>query len=914
VLLGGHVERERILLLGPVELWVGARQAALGGPNQRTLLALLALHPGDTVSRDRVAEALWGESPPEGYPQRLHTIVSRLRAAVREAGGRSDVVETTEIGYRLPIDTSRVDAAQAAAALREARDLRAAGRLVEASAAARKALDLWRGPPLADLADNGWASDDLRRLEELKLSLLEEEFECRLTMEASPGLVEELETACASAPLRERLHAQLMLSLNASGRRADALHEYDRIRHRLSEELGIDTGPLLREAHRTVLTDERDERRILVRRSRSPVTRKGRRTILIAASVGVAALVATAGALLANGGQGQAHAALRTQAGELVIATPDLRSVRAEIPLSGTIINEQPGGLVLAGDSLWSVTEQGTVTQVDLARSRIVDSTPLALASGPGGMAVGLGATWVTDSGSATLYRLLPGVTAARQITLPPLTNAHSPGTGGVAVAGGSIWVVRAGGAVDRLSPEGQLQHRFRVRGATQLVGQGRGIWVLASDRGVVTKLDARRNRVLARTHLRPNVCCLAVGGGSVWATSEEHGLLWQLRPDGTIDDVIHVPAPATEVAYSDGAVWISGYTSRTVTRVDAQSLARRTVHVGQPVAGLAAAAGVVAFSTFSSEQAALLGARGRVARIVLGSGVLADGDPATPGFYGDRDAALQMLGATCLSLYEYTGRRLVPYAAAGPAERLFDGRVWTFHIRPGFTFSPPSNERVDAATFAATIERSTAPTLRRSAAAGALADVVGMDAYRRGLTMHVAGVEATRHLLTIRLRRPVADLDRRLADPYFCAVPKETPVIAQGLQGPIPSAGAYYEAGVRGGSWLVLRRNPHYPRPSRTGFDAFAYTFGVDARRALGLIRHGGADYAAVYDAGDASALAAQLGAAGDAVGIRFRLSSRPGAGGQRIAELFGRRVGCRSYGPLYAGVELKRLCPVAG
>lgn len=902
----------RIRLLGPVELWVGARQAALGGPNQRTLLALLALHPGETVSRDRAAEALWGESPPEGYPQRLHTIVSRLRAAVREAGGRSDVVETTETGYRLRIDPSRVDATEAASALRQARDMRVAGRLVAASGVARDALDLWRGPPIIDLADNGWASDDLRRLEELKLSLLEEDFDCRLSLGASAGLVEELETACAAAPLRERLHAQLMLALDASGRRADALHEYDRMRHRLSEELGIDPGPLLREAHRTVLADERAERGILVPEPQlgdSP----GRRTVLIAAGVTAAGLVATAGVLLAHGGRDQARAALRTHAGELVIATPGLRSVRAEIPLSGTIINEQPGGIVSADGSLWFVTEQGTVTQVDLARGRLVGSTPLALPTGPGGMAVGLGATWVTDSGSATLYRLLPGVTAARQITLPPLKNTRGLGTEGVTVAGGSIWVVREAGVVDRLSPEGQLEHRFRIPGAKQLVGQGRGIWVLAGQRGVVTKLDAHLNRVLARTHLRPTVCCLAVGGGSVWATSEERGLLWQLRPDGTIDDVIHVPAPATEVAYGDGAVWISGYTSRTVTRVDAQTLAVRTVHVGQPVAGLAAAPGVVAFSTFASHQAALLGVRGPIARIVLGVGVLGDSDPATPGFNGDRDAEWQMLGATCLSLFESTGRRLVPDAAAGPAERLFAGRIWTFHIRPGFAFSPPSNERVDAATFAATIERSTAPTLHRSAAAVALADVVGMNAYRRGLTTHVAGVEAAGHLLTIRLQRPVADLDRRLAAPYFCAVPKETPVIPHGLQGPIPSAGPYYVAGVRGGSWLVLRRNPHYPRP-HAGFDAFAYTFGVDPRRALGMIGNGRADYAAVYDAGDASALVAQLGAVGDAIGVRFRLSSRPGGGGKRIAELFGRRVGCRSYGPLYAGVELKRLCPVAG
>src|SRR6058998_1747663 len=95
------VDEVRILVLGPVELWVGQRQAALGGPKQRMLLALLALEPGRTVSRDRAAEALWGNSVPEGYAQRLHTVVSRLRAAVRDAGGPSELVETTERGYRL---------------------------------------------------------------------------------------------------------------------------------------------------------------------------------------------------------------------------------------------------------------------------------------------------------------------------------------------------------------------------------------------------------------------------------------------------------------------------------------------------------------------------------------------------------------------------------------------------------------------------------------------------------------------------------------------------------------------------------------------------------------------------------------------------------------------------------------------
>jgi DNA-binding SARP family transcriptional activator/streptogramin lyase len=903
----------RILLLGPVELWVGERQAALGGPKQRTLLALLALEAGQTVSRDRAAAALWGDSLPEGHPQRLHTVVSRLRAALREAGGPAEVVETTEIGYRLRADAGQIDAIQAAAALHEARDLRATGRPDEAAAVARAAIDLWRGPPLADLADNGWAGNDLRRLDDLRLSLLEEEFDCRLALGASPGLVDELQAACAAAPLRERLHAQLMLALNANGRRTDALDEYDRARRRLSEELGIEPGALLREAHRTVLTEEPDGHQLPVSRARRRAARPSRRAIA-AAAVLLGALAATAGVLIAARG-GPQRASLRLRAGELVIAGPDLQQVRAEIPLSGTVINEQPGGLVLANGSLWSVTEKGTVTQVDVVRRRIVGSTPLALPAGPGGMAVGLGATWVTDSASSTLYRLGSGVTAAHRIRLPPPVGP----TGGVAVAVGSIWVARLAGTVDRLSRDGELEHRFQIPGATQVVSDGRAIWVISSDSGVVTKVDPRTNRVRERTRLRPDVCCLTAGGGWVWATSEARGLLWQLRPDGAVQDVVDVPAPATELAYADGAVWISGYTSGTVTRVDAETLKLRTIHTDQPLAGMAAAPEVVAFSTFASERASLAGVQGPVARILMTRDLIGDSDPAAPIIFGDRDADWQRQAATCLSLYEYRGPRLAADAARGRAARRSNGRVWTFRVRPGFAFSPPSGERVDAGTFAATIERSTAPAFSRSEAAKALADVVGMHAYRRGLTTHLAGVKAAGDRLTIRLKRPVADLDARFAAPYFCAVPKDTPAISTGLQDPIPSAGPYYVAGVSGGAFEVLRRNPNFRQPTRAVFGAFVYEFNVDERQAIDMVEHDQADYAAFYRDDLPTGLVARPGAVGGDSALRVRLSPRPrasSAGGRwlRVTELFGRHMGCLSYSALYAGVELERLCPAAG
>jgi ABC-type oligopeptide transport system substrate-binding subunit len=178
------------------------------------------------------------------------------------------------------------------------------------------------------------------------------------------------------------------------------------------------------------------------------------------------------------------------------------------------------------------------------------------------------------------------------------------------------------------------------------------------------------------------------------------------------------------------------------------------------------------------------------------------------------------------------------------------------------------------------------------------------MSAYRRGLTSHVAGIETRGDALRIRFRRRVAHLDELLSATWSCAVPKGTPAAPSGLQGPIPSAGPYYAAGLGGGAYIVLRRNPHFPDPSATGFDAFVYTFNVDARRALDMVRRGRADYAAFYGRRPSRRLVAR------AVGLTATQSPRRAAAGGDVTEVFGRRLGCRSYGPVYAGVVLKRLC----
>ena len=144
------------------------------------------------------------------------------------------------------------------------------------------------------------------------------------------------------------------------------------------------------------------------------------------------------------------------------------------------------------------------------------------------------------------------------------------------------------------------------------------------------------------------------------------------------------------------------------------------------------------------------------------------------------------------------------------------DGRSYTFTIRPGMRFSPPSNQPVTAQTFKHTIERSVDPRMKAPPAQMFLGDVVGAPAYMAGKARHIAGIEAQGDRLTIHLTERAPDLPARLAISLFCAVPTDTP--NRPVSGAIPSAGPYYVASATAGRSFVLLRNPNYhgDRPHR--------------------------------------------------------------------------------------------------
>jgi DNA-binding SARP family transcriptional activator len=234
-------------LLGPLEVSRKGALLELGGPKQRALLALLLLDAGRAVSTDRLIDALWGEHPPRTAATSLQNLVSQLRKVLGP-----DLLVTKPPGYLLRIDPSQLDANRAQALLEEAK----AAPANERGGKLRDALALWRGPPLEEFGYEAFAQGEIARLEELRLTLLEERIDADIEAGGDRAVVGELEALLGEHPLRERLREQLMLALYRSGRQAEALDAFQQGRRVLVEELGIDPSPRLQQLHAAILRQE----------------------------------------------------------------------------------------------------------------------------------------------------------------------------------------------------------------------------------------------------------------------------------------------------------------------------------------------------------------------------------------------------------------------------------------------------------------------------------------------------------------------------------------------------------------------------------------------------------------------------------------------------------------------------------
>jgi DNA-binding SARP family transcriptional activator/streptogramin lyase len=534
-------------ILGPLEVVDGGHAVALQRGKQLALLAYLLLHPNELVSADRLIDALWGERPPPTAAKILQNAVSQLRRALGQ-----DRLVTQPPGYRFRLEPGELD-------LHRFEELAREGRLKHDAQVLRDALAIWRGEPLSNLRDEPFAQDAARRLEEARLSVLEDRIDADLAAGRDAVLVPELEQLISRKPFRERPYGQLMLALYRDGRQAEALETYQRARKMLSQEVGLQPGPQLQELERRMLNQ--DPALAPTRPSGAiPSLRRDRRFFLLAGStlVGVAALAL---GLVLTSGDAKSPVVIPDS---LVKIDPKTNKVVDVIR-----VGRLPVATALAGDFVWVInTADSTLTRVDTRSGHAQTigglNNPTAIAADDNGN------VWVTTATYESVIRV-NGKTLRPDITVPLHHNAFLP-----AVGAGSVWVTEPPfnlgepGTLARINLEtAKLERRFTVGIFPVAVAVGqRAVWVANGADASVSRIslfDGSVQRI--PVGLAPGG--VVTGFGSVWVTAGNKSI-WRLNPQTRqVDKIIDIGGSPFGLTAGPNAVWATLPDTGTVVRVD---------------------------------------------------------------------------------------------------------------------------------------------------------------------------------------------------------------------------------------------------------------------------------------------------------------------------------------------------------
>jgi YVTN family beta-propeller protein len=826
-------------ILGPLEVVELGRTVPLGGAKQRAVLAVLLLHRREVVSTDRLIDDLWGERPPATALKTIQGYVSHLRKALG-----ADLLLTQGRGYLLAAEPDQVDADRFEALADEGHRALEAGEAGRSSELLGEALALWRGPALADFAYESFAQAEIGRLEEARIAALEDRIDAELALGNHARLIGELEALCREHPNRERLQRQLVLALYRSGRQSDALESYRNAKRRLVEELGLEPGPELQELERAILTQDPA---IEAPPRQGPLgglreRRRGGALVALGGGLLLAAIIAVVITLSNDSGPELASA------NSLAVIDPHSDQLVATVPTG-----VDPTDVSADADSVWVANDgDDTATQVDPETMTVLGTTPAGTSIG--GLAAGAGAVWIGDSRGEKLVRIDPALRSRRSIRLAPrpaaFTSADTPNP--VAVDRGAVWVKSAGGLA-RVDPEsGHVVDKVPLGNSPFSIATGLGgVWITDDEDDTVTRIDPRSaNAVTATRPVGQVPDAVAAGEGAVWVANFDDDTVSRIDPQtAAMTETIQVGRGPTGIAAGEGAVWVANSLDGTVSRIDPETnQVEATAEVGEAPQGVTVADELVwvsvrAAATLPHTPASA--AAGDAARVV------ASGDSRTDPALAEQ-GGLELSGATCALLFNYpdrpfpAGARLLPEVARGPPALSDGGRTYTFTIRSGFRFSPPSNEPVTAAAFERAIERALNPHLGASGPAGFLVrDIVGAKEYRAGETRDLAGVSARGKILTVELTKPSSNLVERLSTRWFCAVPPDTPIDQE--VDDLPSAGPYYIASHVPDQSLVLRRNPNYGGERPHELAEIRYEFGVSPRRGVKEVAAGRADYVIV-------------------------------------------------------------------
>jgi DNA-binding SARP family transcriptional activator/DNA-binding beta-propeller fold protein YncE len=589
------------LILGPLQVLDGDTEVQLGSPKERALLAVLLLHAGAVVSRERLIDELWGESPPTTAAKALNVHVSQLRKSLGRNG--HDPIGTRAPGYLIDVDADELDAARFEQRTAAAREHAAAGELAAASSLFRQALSLWRGPALAGLALESFARNELDRLEELRLTTLMDRVDCDLALGRHEQLVGELEAAVARHPLHERLRSQLMLALYRSDRQADALRAYQQARQTLVDELGLEPSPALQRLERGILNHDpaleapsgvsRINERLpqleanAVAPASAPVAGTprpglGRRTGVAVAAIAVAGAIAAAIVLMTRGSDSLAAVAPNS------VAVIDAKSGKLKTEIS---VAANPGALAAGEGLVWlSNHSEQTVTEIDARTQKIVATVPLD--NFYGSVTVGGGAGWTVEpSPTRLVVRLLPR-SARPAATLRIRGCGSPPGAPVSTFAAGNLWFVCSDATFGKVGADGQrLKTRAYPGGyySSSIAAAAGRLWILNDQRNV-DEYDPATNEIEKTITVGDEAVALVAGAGSVWVANSGSDTVSRITIEGSAGvppnvmgvRTINVGHRPTAIAYGERAIWVTNQADHTISRVDpATNVVTKTIKLG---------------------------------------------------------------------------------------------------------------------------------------------------------------------------------------------------------------------------------------------------------------------------------------------------------------------------------------------
>jgi YVTN family beta-propeller protein len=586
-----------IRILGSLEAVRDGAPIPLGGPKQRAVLAVLVLHANEVVARDRLVDEVWGDDPPPTVDNTLQVYVSRLRRLL----GDGALVRERH-GYALKVDTAQIDAPRFERLAHEGRAALDAGAPARAADHLREALSLWRGPALADLAQEPFAMAPAHRLEDLRLTTLEDRIEADLALGRHGHLVGELETLVAQHPYRERFRNQHMRALYASGRQADALAAFEAARRSL-DELGLEPGEPLKDLQRRILLHDPA---LEAPGRHGQLRTRTRRPALVLASLAVIVAVLAAGALavsLDRGRGSEARALAHVPKNSVAVIDPDTNNVVAAIP-----IGSRPSSIAVGEGDVWvGATEDESVIRIDPRSRQVVRAIPIG--ARPTRVVVSDGAAWATSLDSRRVVRIdtrtsfVTDRLTTRQRTFadPAFASiarlkAHQETPLGITAGFDSIWVAQGFSVVSRLQPRtAQVVEQVDVgERPNEIVAGDERVWSTTEGYGEVVAIDPRSNSVVTRLKIggdREHLGGIAAGYGAVWITAYDDfrdvAQIWRVDPaSGRATDSVRLRGSSRidwqtahllgilRVAVGEGSVWVASALHGTVTRIDPETLA----------------------------------------------------------------------------------------------------------------------------------------------------------------------------------------------------------------------------------------------------------------------------------------------------------------------------------------------------